>query len=142
MTLTSSFKLIHVLRSTGFSLLTGEIFVPLGYSATTCGLLGSTLLLSGLVSAMISSPILDRVFTHSLCLVNKIFTPIGGFLWLSLIWIVKPDNTGACFAIMALLGVVSVPMLPVALELSCEVTRNADGSAAILWCMSVLFFNT
>ncbi|KAF7980761.1 hypothetical protein HWV62_36803 [Athelia sp. TMB] len=126
-------------QSTAFSLLTGEIFVPLGYSDTTCGLLGSVLLLSGLVAALISSPIFDRVFTHHFALVNKICTPIAGILWLSLIWIVKPDNTGACFAIMALLGIVSVPMLPIALELACEVTRNSDGSAAILWCMSNVF---
>ncbi|KZP22380.1 MFS general substrate transporter [Athelia psychrophila] len=126
-------------QSLGFSLLTGEIFVPFGYSPKICGFLGSTLLLSGLVASIITSPILDRVFTHSLRLYNQVCTPIVGLLWLSLIWIVKPDNTGACFAIMALIGVMSVPTLPVALELACEITRNADGSAAILWCMANIF---
>jgi FLVCR family MFS transporter 7 len=47
---------------------------------------------------------------------------------------VKPDNTGGLFAIMAIIGICSLIMLPVGLELGAEVTRNADGSAAILWC--------
>jgi MFS transporter, FLVCR family, MFS-domain-containing protein 7 len=48
---------------------------------------------------------------------------------------VKPDNTGGIYAIMAILGVCSLTMLPVGLELGCELTRNADGSASILWFM-------
>lgn len=34
---------------------------------------------------------------------------------------------------MALIGACSLPMLPVALELAVEVTRNADASSAVLW---------
>ena len=40
---------------------------------------------------------------------------------------------GGLFAIMALIGACSVPLLPIALELAVEVTRNADGSSAVLW---------
>ena len=45
----------------------------------------------------------------------------------------KRNNTGALFAIMAMIGAGSVTLLPVAIELAVEVTRNADGSTAILW---------
>lgn len=46
---------------------------------------------------------------------------------------VRSDNTGALFALMAVIGAASVTLLPIALELAVEVTRNADGSSAILW---------
>lgn len=51
----------------------------------------------------------------------------------------KPHNIGGLFAIMTLIGVSSVTMLPVSLELACELTRNADGSSAILWFTGNLF---
>ncbi|KIY48532.1 hypothetical protein FISHEDRAFT_58824 [Fistulina hepatica ATCC 64428] len=44
---------------------------------------------------------------------------------------------GGIFAIMTIL--VSIPMLPVGLELACEVPRNADGSVSILWFCGHLF---
>lgn len=47
--------------------------------------------------------------------------------------LVKPNNTGGLFAIMALIGATGLTLLPVALELAVELTRNPDGSAAILW---------
>jgi len=34
---------------------------------------------------------------------------------------------------MTILGVGSITLLPIGLELGCELTRNADGSSAILW---------
>ena len=64
---------------------------------------------------------------------------------LSMLYIVKPNNTGALFALMAIMGATSLTMLPVALELAVELTRNADGSSAILWfalVSHVIFFIT
>ena len=54
----------------------------------------------------------------------------------------RPNNTAALFAILAVIGVGSLTMLAVGLELCCEVTRNADGSSAIVWfaCVFVLVF--
>lgn len=46
---------------------------------------------------------------------------------------VKPHNADALYVILGLIGACSLPILPVALELAVEVTRNADGSSAILW---------
>ena len=53
---------------------------------------------------------------------------------------VKPNNTAALYVIMALVGMCSIPMLPVTLELAVEVTRNAEGSSAILWAGYVTLF--
>jgi FLVCR family MFS transporter 7 len=46
---------------------------------------------------------------------------------------VRPNNSGAIFALMALIGVCSLPLLPMGLELAVEVTRNADASSALLF---------
>jgi len=52
---------------------------------------------------------------------------------------VVPGNTGGLFALMALIGTGSITLLPVGLELGAELTRNADGSAALLWGSGNLF---
>ena len=47
--------------------------------------------------------------------------------------LVRPNNTAALFIVMAVIGICTITMLPIGLELACEVTRNADGSSAIIW---------
>ncbi|KAJ6593850.1 major facilitator superfamily domain-containing protein [Mycena capillaripes] len=116
-----------------FGVLTAEILQPVGYSSDTAGFMGAVLLLSGIVAAIVTAPIFDRIFTSHLAITTKLLVPILAAAWLSLIWAVKPNNTGGLYAICALIGVTSVTMLPVSLELACEITRNADGSAALLW---------
>ena len=130
---------------------------PFGYTSTTAGLMGAALLLVGLVSTIITAPIFDRVLTHQLALTCKCLCPLIGGAWLSLIWAgalpvsswsmicyqlsctVNRHNTGALFAIMAVIGACSLTLLPVALELAVELTRNANASTAMLWASSNLF---
>lgn len=99
--------------------------------------MGAALLLSGLVAAITTAPLFDRVFTHHLALTSKFLVPAIAGAWLSSIWAVKPHNTGGLFAIMAVIGACSLTMLPIGLELGCEVTRNSDGSSALLWFLCV-----
>ncbi|KAJ7084336.1 major facilitator superfamily domain-containing protein [Mycena belliarum] len=122
-----------------FAILTAQILQPMGYTSDTAGLMGAALLLSGIVGAIVSAPLFDRVFTTHLAITTKILVPILGGAWLSFIWAVKPNNEGGLYAICVLIGVASVTMLPVSLELACEVTRNADGSSALLWFACNLF---
>ncbi|KAJ7647381.1 major facilitator superfamily domain-containing protein [Roridomyces roridus] len=122
-----------------FAVLTAEILQPVGYSSDTAGFMGAALLLSGIVAAIATAPLFDRVFTFHLGITLKLLVPIIGACWLSLIWAVKPNNTAGLYAICVLVGVTSVTVLPVTLELACEVTRNADGSAALLWFACNLF---
>ncbi|KZT29060.1 MFS general substrate transporter [Neolentinus lepideus HHB14362 ss-1] len=122
-----------------FSILSDQYLSPAGYSSDVAGLMGATLFLSGVVSAIVTAPLFDRVFTHHLGLTCRVECPILAAGWLSLVWAVKPHNAGGLFAIMAIIGITSVTMLPVALELGCELTRNADGSSALLWASGNLF---
>lgn len=46
---------------------------------------------------------------------------------------VQPNNLAVLFVIMAIIGIGLMTMLPIALELGVELTRNADGSSSILW---------
>ena len=48
--------------------------------------MGACLLLTGLVAAIVTSPLFDRVFTHHLALTAKILVPSTAAAWLSLIW--------------------------------------------------------
>ncbi|KAH7888728.1 MFS general substrate transporter [Phlebopus sp. FC_14] len=121
------------------SVLSGEWFEPAGYASSTSGLMGATLLLSGILASVVTAPLFDRVFTYRLGATLKVLVPVVAFGWLSLIWAIRPNNTGALFAVMAIIGTCAVTMLPVGLELGVELTRNADGSAAILWCSGNLF---
>jgi len=124
---------VLVAGSNSLAILTAQVFEPYGYSNTISGLFGASLLLVGLVAAIITAPLFDRVFTHHLALTSKVLVPIIGVVWLSLIWAVKPNLTGGLFAIMAVIGAGSITMLPVGLELGCELTRNSDASSAVLW---------
>lgn len=121
------------------SILSAQYFEPEGYSDSTSGLFGATLLLSGVMASIVSAPLFDRVLTHHLGITLKILVPVVAGAWLSLIWAIIPNNTGGIFAIMAIIGICSLIMLPIGLELGAEVTRNADGSAAILWCSGNAF---
>ncbi|KAI6157770.1 major facilitator superfamily domain-containing protein [Pisolithus tinctorius] len=121
------------------SVLSAQWFEPVGYSDTTCGLLGATLFLSGIIAAIITSPLFDRVFTHVMGITLRILVPIVSLAWLSLIWAIIPNNAPALFVLMVVIGSCSVTMLPLALELGVELTRNANGSSAILWCSGNLF---
>jgi hypothetical protein len=48
--------------------------------------MGAALLLAGIVAAIASAPIFDRVLTHHLGITVRILCPFIGVSWLSLIW--------------------------------------------------------
>ncbi|RDB25138.1 Major facilitator superfamily domain-containing protein 7 [Hypsizygus marmoreus] len=122
-----------------FAILSAQFMEPVGYSSDQSGFLGACLLLTGIVAAIVTAPLFDRVFTHHLAFTAKLLVPVVGGAWLSLIWAVTPHNIGGLFAIMTIIGVGSVTMLPVGLELGCELTRNANASSAVLWFAGNLF---
>ncbi|KAI0744766.1 MFS general substrate transporter [Earliella scabrosa] len=122
-----------------FTILTAQQLGPYGYSDDTAGLMGAALLLVGLVAAAITSPLFDRVFTNHLAISCKAVVPVQAACWIALIWEIKPNNEVVLFVIMAIIGGTSLSLLPIVLELAVELTRNADGSSAILWLSTNLF---
>ncbi|EMD35042.1 hypothetical protein CERSUDRAFT_54121 [Gelatoporia subvermispora B] len=128
-----------ILVGTSVTFLTASSAAPYGYSPVTAGLMGSTLLLVGLAAAAVTAPLFDRVLTYYLARTCKVFTPILAGAWLSLIWAVRPNNTAALYTILSVIGASSLTLLPVAIELACELTRNAMASSAIMWCSGNAF---
>lgn len=122
-----------------FSILSAQIMEPYGYSDTISGLMGATILLVGIVAAGITAPLFDRVLSYRLALSCKTLAPFLGVGWFVLIWAVRANDAGGLFAIFAVIGAMSLTLLPVTIELAVELTRNADGSSAVLWSLSNLF---
>ncbi|VDC06415.1 unnamed protein product [Peniophora sp. CBMAI 1063] len=105
---------------------------PYGYTSGQSGLFGAVLLIAGIVAAVSTAPLLDRVLTHHIALAIRILCPIIGLAWLSLIWAVRENDAPALFAIFAIIGACSISLLPIAVELGVELTRNPAGSSAII----------
>jgi len=128
---------------TAMSILLNQYMVPYGYSADTAGFVGAAFLLSGIVAACVTAPIYDRYLTHHLAPSAKVLVSVLGVVYLTLIWGIKPNALGGIYAQFVLIGICSFILLPVALELGCEVSRNAETSSAIFWCfanlMSVIY---
>ncbi|KAI0772495.1 MFS general substrate transporter [Trametes elegans] len=122
-----------------FTLLTAQHLEPYGYSDTVSGLMGAVLLLVGLIAAAVTSPLYDRVLTHHLAFSAKLFCPVMAACWLALIWEIRPNNEIVLFVLMAVIGAIGLTLLPAVLELAVELTRNPDGSSAILWASTNLF---
>ena len=60
---------------------------PYGYSDVTAGLMGGIFLLSGLLAALISAPLFDRVLIHHLAKTVKLALPILSIAWVCLIFV-------------------------------------------------------
>ncbi|CAE6508631.1 unnamed protein product [Rhizoctonia solani] len=116
-----------------FSILINQIFAPYGYSSDAAGIMGGVLILAGIIGAAILSPIFDRYLTHHLALAAKILVPLLAASYIALIWDVRANNYAGLYVVMVVIGVASFTLLPIALEIGCEVTRSAETSSAVLW---------
>ena len=93
--------------------------------------MGAALLLSGIVAALTTAPLFDRVFTSHIALVIRVLCPTIGAAWLGLIWAgsyshsraqrdrdsiehaVRTNDDGALYALFAIIGACSVALLPI-----------------------------
>ena len=78
---------VLVAGTSSFSVFIAQIFVPYGYSEVLSGLMGGVFLLSGLVAAILSAPIFDRVLVHHLAKTVKALLPLLGVVWVTLIFV-------------------------------------------------------
>jgi hypothetical protein len=102
-------------------------------TSSLVGLFDATILLAGIVAALVGAPLIGRMFGRNLQWAVRTFLPIISACWIAQIWNVKPHNDGSIFAVMAIIGICSFLLLPVGLELGAEVTRNAEASCGLLW---------
>ncbi|KIO18157.1 hypothetical protein M407DRAFT_220760 [Tulasnella calospora MUT 4182] len=113
--------------------LVAQVYGPYGYDSSQSGFLGAALLISGIVAALITAPLFDRVLTHHLARTIQVVVPVLAGCWLGFIWAVGTHGLKASYALLVVIGICSFTLLPVTLELACEVTRHAELSGAMLW---------
>jgi MFS family permease len=122
-----------------FSSLLNQILYPYGFTEDEAGICGAVLILVGLVTAAITSPILDR--THAYLLGIKILCPLVAISYLGMIWAPQTRGLAAPYVLAAVLGASSFSLLPVALEYLVEVTFPAspEVGSTICWAGGQLF---
>jgi len=125
---------IYVGLFNAFSSLLNQIMMPRGYSENDAGITGALLIVTGLVSTAIVSPIIDR--THSYFLAVKICVPIIGASFVAFVFAPHDGMLAGPFVIAAILGGTSFCLMPLALELCVEFTYPIapEWTSSLLWC--------
>ncbi|KAL9136399.1 MAG: hypothetical protein Q9175_002385 [Cornicularia normoerica] len=110
-----------------------QIMTPYGFSETESGIAGAVLILVGLVSAAVTSPIMDR--TKAYLPFIKTSVPLIALCYLSFIWAPGTRSLVAPCIILAVLGAASFSLVPVALEWLVEVTWpvGPEAGSTICW---------
>ncbi|ROW08264.1 hypothetical protein VMCG_03137 [Cytospora schulzeri] len=115
------------------SSLLNQMMEPYGFDDTDSGLAGAVLIVVGLVSSAITSPILDR--TKSFLLAIKLAVPIIGLSYLAFVWMPATRAMAGPYVVLAVLGAASFSLVPVAMELLVEITHpvSPEVTAALAW---------
>jgi FLVCR family MFS transporter 7 len=113
--------------------LINQILAPYGFSEDQAGIGGAVLILVGLLSSAIVSPIIDR--NHAYLMTIKLLVPVIGLSYLCFIFAPPTRDLPAPYIILAVLGAASFSLVPVALEYLVEVTWPAspEVSSVINW---------
>lgn len=116
-----------------FTSLLNQILYPYGYTEDEAGICGAVLIVVGLVTAGILSPILDR--THAYLLGVKTLCPLVAVCYLIMIWAPQTRTLAMPYTLGAVLGAASFSLLPIALEYLVEITFPAspEVSSTICW---------
>lgn len=116
------------------SSLVTQILSPYGYSETDSGIAGAILIVVGLVTAAIMSPVTDR-WKHYLGSI-RVLVPIVVASYIGLIF-APSSATGIApsYVVMALMGASSFALLPIVLEYLVEITYpfSPEIGSTICW---------
>lgn len=116
------------------SSLIAQILTPYGYTQTDAGIAGGILIVVGLVTAAIMSPITDR-WKHYLGSI-RILVPIVVASYIGLIFVPSsPAGVAPAYVVMALMGASSFALLPIVLEYLVEITYpfSPEIGSTICW---------
>jgi hypothetical protein len=124
---------IYVALFNSVSSLINQILAPYSFSETDAGIAGALLIVVGLVTAAITSPIIDK--TKSYLIAIKVNVPIIAICYLAFTWAPGTRSTGAVYAILSILGAASFSLVPVALEYLIEITHpvSPEVTSTICW---------
>lgn len=112
---------IYVGFFNSISSLLSQIMSPYDFSDDEAGIGGAVLIVVGLVTAAVSSPILDR--TKKFLLAIRILVPLVALSYLAFVWMPETRNVAGPYVVLASLGAVSFALVPVALEYLIELSH-------------------
>ena len=124
---------IYVALFNSISSLINQILSPYSFSETEAGIAGALLIVVGLVTAAVTSPIIDK--TKSYLIAIKINVPIIAICYLAFTWAPGTRSIGAVYAILSILGAASFSLVPVVLEYLIEITHpvSPEVTSTICW---------
>jgi MFS transporter, FLVCR family, MFS-domain-containing protein 7 len=111
---------IYVGLFNSVSSLLNQMMMPYGFSSDEAGI-GGAVLVVGLVSSAITSPILDRTKTFLGAI--KTAVPVLGLSYLVFVFMPQTRELAACYVVLAIMGASSFSLVPVALEMLCELSH-------------------
>ncbi|KAI9741219.1 MAG: hypothetical protein M1834_002935 [Cirrosporium novae-zelandiae] len=115
-----------------FSTLINQFLEPYDFSETDAGITGGLLIIVGLISAAITSPLVDRFKCYLLTL--KILVPVIALCYLTFIWAPPSGSVVAPYLISAVLGAASFSLVPVALEYLVEIIWPISPEVSSTFC--------
>ncbi|PGH10610.1 hypothetical protein AJ80_07461 [Polytolypa hystricis UAMH7299] len=125
---------VYVGLFNSISSLLNQILEPHGFTETDAGICGAILIVVGLVSAAITSPLIDRL-KHYLG-TTKILVPIIAISYIAFVFapLSRPSVVGP-YIVAAILGASSFAVLPIILEYLVEITypMSPEVSSTICW---------
>lgn len=120
------------------SSLLNQIMVPYDFTSDDAGIAGAVLIVVGLVTAAITSPILDR--TKQFLLAIKLAVPIIALSYLIFIWMPSTRSIAGPYAVLAILGASSFSLVPTALEYLIELSHpcSPEVTSTLAWSLGQL----
>lgn len=121
------------------SSLLSQIMTPYGFTNDEAGIGGAILIVVGLVTAAVVSPILDR--TKKFLLAIRILVPMIATCYLIFVWMPETKTIAGPYVILAVLGGTSFTLLPVALEYLIELSHplSPEVTSTTAWAGGQLF---
>jgi MFS transporter, FLVCR family, MFS-domain-containing protein 7 len=115
------------------SSLLNQMMNPYGFSDDDAGIGGGLLIVVGLVSSAITSPIIDR--TKSFLLTIKICVPVIAVCYFIFIWMPGTRSIAGPYVVLAITGAASFSLVPVALEYLCELSHpiSPEVTSTVAW---------
>lgn len=125
--------IVYVGLFNSISSIINQVLSPYGFSENDAGIAGAILIVVGLLTSAVTSPLIDRSKRYLLAI--KVQVPIIAICYLAFIWAPPTRTVAAVYTILALLGAASFSLVPVVLEYLCEITHpiSPEITSTICW---------
>ncbi|KAH6608590.1 major facilitator superfamily [Trichoderma cornu-damae] len=130
---------VYVGLFNAISSLLNQILVPYGFTDDQAGIGGAVLIVVGLVTAAITSPILDR--TKHFLVAIKIIIPVVAACFVIFIWMPQTRELAGPYVILAAIGAGCFALVPIAVEFLADLSHpiSPEVTSTAAWAGGQLF---